>query len=49
MVCLMAKELTLGEMEDNTLENGKMINNRDKELSQGQMEQFRKVFGKMEN
>jgi hypothetical protein len=36
-------------VETNTLENGKMVNKTDKELTRGQMEELKKVSGKREN
>jgi nitrate reductase NapAB chaperone NapD len=43
------KELTHGQMEKNTLEDGKMIIVMDKELEHTLMEKLLKVYGKTTN
>ena len=43
------KELSHGQMETNTLENTKMVNGTDEGLTRMQMEQLKKVSGKMES
>ncbi len=45
----MVTELIHLPMETNTLENLKMVNTTDKELTQSQMEQLRKASGKTAN